>query len=70
MVMGAGNNISFDHIVKFGKIAKIDKPKIHLIIDQTRQALSRWQELAKNYGVSPKNNNHIKNKLDYISSLL
>jgi len=41
-----------DHLIKLGLEAKIDKPRITEILDQTHSALAAWPYLAKRYGVS------------------
>ena len=51
MVMGEGNHIGVDHLVKLGLEAKIAKPRITQIIDQTRSALAKWPDLALQHGV-------------------
>ena len=55
MVMGEGRNPSIDHLVKLGQKAKIAKNRITEIIDQTQTALSNWEILAKEHGVSADN---------------
>jgi len=52
MVMGEGRNPTVDHLVKLGLEAKLAKPLIAHIIDQTRSALAAWPELAKHHGVT------------------
>ncbi len=51
MVLGEGKNPSFDHLIKLGLEAKLSKPHIHMILEQTRSALAQWPTLAKQYGV-------------------
>ncbi len=55
MVVGEGRNPSVDHLVKLGQKAKIAKTRISEIIDQTQMALSNWEVVAKEYGVSADN---------------
>jgi len=55
MVMGEGRNPSVNHLVKLGQKAKIAKTRIAEIIDQTQTALTNWEILAKEYGVSADN---------------
>ena len=55
MVMGEGRNITIKHLVKLGLEAKISKELIDQIIDQTRNALSKWNYLANEYGINKSN---------------
>lgn len=52
MVMGEGRNPKVSHLVKLGHDAKLSKKRIVEIIDQTKGALERWTDLAKNHNVS------------------
>jgi serine/threonine-protein kinase HipA len=52
MVMGEGRNPGVDHLVTLGLEAKIAKPRIAQIIDQTQSVLQSWPSLARQYGVS------------------
>ncbi len=64
MVMGEGRNPKTDHLMKLGMDAKIDKDRIHEIIEQTKASLAKWPELAKQYGVRDTNIKLIKQKLE------
>ncbi|MCF6344694.1 MAG: HipA domain-containing protein [Devosiaceae bacterium] len=55
MVMGEGQNPKTEHLIKLGEEAKIDKDRIHEIIEQTQTSLAKWPELAKRHGVSAAN---------------
>lgn len=55
MVVGEGKNITIKHLVKLGLDAKISKELIDQIIEQTRNALSKWTFLANEYGISKSN---------------
>ena len=55
MVMGEGKNPRIEHLVKLGLESKLDRKYINEIIEKTRQALSKWEQLAKEYGVSKSN---------------
>jgi serine/threonine-protein kinase HipA len=46
-----------------GLKAKISKTRIDQIIDQTKTAISSWQSLASQYGVSKNNIRLVKNSL-------
>ena len=63
MVMGEGKNPSTDHLVQLGKFAKLPNPTIHSIIQQTKDALRRWQGLATEYDVSKANIRFIEKKI-------
>jgi serine/threonine-protein kinase HipA len=54
-VMGEGRNITIKHLVKLGEDAKLSKVFINNIIEQTKQAISKWTDLSKVYGVSKTN---------------
>lgn len=54
MVAGEGKNPSVEHLTKLGVEAELSKVRIKEIIEQTKSALSDWNKLAKQYGVSAK----------------
>ncbi len=55
MVMGEGRDPSLSHLRALAKEAQIDSARAEEIIDQTLEALSHWEELASQYGVSAAN---------------
>ncbi len=59
MVMGEGKKPSKDNLIKLGLEAKLSKDIIDEILEQTRSALSKWTQLAGEYGVSRSNINLI-----------
>jgi serine/threonine-protein kinase HipA len=63
MVMGEGRNPGQDHLRKLGIDAKLSNDRIDEIINQTRGALSKWDELAVRYGVSASSIALIKSKI-------
>ena len=63
MVMGEGHNPGQDHLRKLGQEAKLSNDHIEKTITQTRGALSKWEELAGQYGVSPSSIALIKSKI-------
>ena len=63
MVMGEGKAPTAEHLIKLGIDAKIDKDRIHEIIQQTQVSLAKWPTLAKHHGVSATNIRLIGNKL-------
>lgn len=63
MVLGEGRNPGFDHLFNLGIEAKLSKPLIHMIMEQTRSALAQWPTLAKQYGVTDATTRLIAQKL-------
>ena len=63
MVMGEGQNPKAEHLIKLGEEAKIDKNRIHEIIEQTQASLAKWPELANQYSVSSANIKLIAEKM-------
>ena len=51
MVMGEGKSPDIDHLRALGRHAEISDVKVEEILEQTRDSLGRWSELAKVYGV-------------------
>ncbi len=64
MVMGEGRNPGQDHLRKLGQEAKLGNERIEEIINQTQGALSKWEELAAQYGVSTASIALIKSKIN------
>lgn len=62
-VMGEGRNPGIDHLLALGGTADIAKTRLHEIIEQTLSALSRWPELAREYGVSAMNTKLIAERI-------
>ena len=65
MVLGGSENIGVDTLVKLGLESMLDKTSIEATVEQTRDALSKWSELAKNYAVSSSNINLIALKTNF-----
>jgi len=63
LVMGEGRNPGQDHLRKLGQEAKLGNERIEEIINQTQDALSKWEELAVQYGVSASSIALIKSKI-------
>lgn len=63
LVMGEGRNPGQEHLRKLGQEAGLSNERIDEIIDHTRGALSKWEELAAQYGVSPSSIGLIKSKI-------
>ncbi len=54
MVMGEGKNPNVDDLTRLGQAANINRTDIDSVIDQTRHALQKWPDLAKEFGVRSK----------------
>lgn len=67
LVMGEGKNPKLSDLIKLGNEAKISRPLIDRIIDQTRHALSQWKGLAQEYGVRKSNIKLIHDRIHSIS---
>lgn len=63
LVMGEGRNPGRADLVKLGLEAKLPGNTIDAIVEQTRFALSKWTQLARQYGVSRSNIDLIDAKL-------
>ncbi|XDZ65501.1 type II toxin-antitoxin system HipA family toxin [Alphaproteobacteria bacterium LSUCC0684] len=64
MVLGEGNKPGVRELIALGVKAKIDKTSIKTIMEQTRDALNTWPELAKHYGVSRSNIDLVASKIN------
>ena len=62
-VMGEGRNPSVVHLKRLGEGAGLSDIQIAAIIEQTKAALARWPERAKEYGISKANIDLIGKKL-------
>ena len=63
LVMGEGRNPGLDHLRKLGQETKLGNERIEEIITQTQNALSKWEALAAQYGVSSSNIKIIHSKI-------
>lgn len=63
LVMGQGRDPGLDNLRKLGQEAKLSNERIDEIINQTCGALSKWEELALQYGVGSSNIALIKSKI-------
>jgi serine/threonine-protein kinase HipA len=63
MLLSKCGNPDVEHLVTLGVDTKLSKHKITSIIDQTRSALSGWNTLARQYGVSNENITHIAKQI-------
>lgn len=68
MVMGEGQNPNIDHLLKLAAEANIKQAQALEIIELTKASLSKWSELATQYGVSKTNIKLIQDRLTQISS--
>jgi len=62
-VMGEGRNPSVEHLLKLARETNIKKQKAEEILEEVRNCLESWNELAKKYGVSNANIKLIQSKL-------
>ncbi len=60
MVMGVGKNITDKHLLNLAHTAGIKEVNAKAMIEQTKEALSNWQKLATNVGISKSKINEIK----------
>ncbi len=60
MILGEGKNPTREHLQQLGEKAQLDQKYVNDVIDEVQQAVSHWQPLAKEYGVSRVNINQIK----------
>ena len=67
MVMGEGRNPNTSHLLKLADEAKIKKDRALEIIDALKSSLSKWSELAKQYGVSDTNIKLIQSKISQVA---
>ena len=63
LVMGEGKNPSINNLKELGVESGIETKVVNDIIDQTKQALSKWKSLANQYGVTKDNILLIHNKM-------
>ena len=64
MVMGEGRDPDITQLRALAQEAKISQARAADIIDQTRSALSRWEELAAQYGIRTSNITLIRSKIN------
>ena len=64
LVMGEGKAPQHSHLNELGKGFDIKQQTIDAIIDKTREALTAWKELAKDYGVSTSNQRLINSRIN------
>lgn len=67
MVKGAGKNPKIADLVKLGLDASLKKAAVLVIIEQTREALGSWRDLASQYSVAKKNIDLIEAKMKTVS---
>lgn len=63
MVMGEGKSPSIAHLLKLAEEANLSQSKVREIIEQTQNALSQWEGLAAEYGVSKANRKQISSRI-------
>lgn len=60
MVMGEGKNPNISHLLKLSEVGGMKKQKTLQIIDEVQNAVSRWENFAKEAGVSSASSNRIQ----------
>ncbi|MBO6830612.1 MAG: type II toxin-antitoxin system HipA family toxin [Muricauda sp.] len=63
MVMGEGQSPSIGHLLKLGEEANLKQSKVNEIVEQTKYALSHWEVLAQEYGVTKTNIKFIRSRI-------
>lgn len=63
MVMGEGKNPNSSHLIKLGVEAKLPMELVLKVINQTKDALSDWKGLAKQFNVAKANIKLVENKI-------
>lgn len=64
MVMGEGKRPTISHLRKLGLEAKLPKKLVEGVIDQTKNALARWEELSKSYDIETSNTQLISRQIN------
>lgn len=63
MVMREGQSPSVKNLIQLGKAAALKKATVREIIEQTKEALNLWEDLATHYSVSKTNIRLIKSRI-------
>lgn len=63
MVLGEGRSPTVDHLKRLGQAAGLKTSKIELALKETQAAVAEWENLAKHFGVAPKNINLIAKRI-------
>lgn len=63
MVMGEGRKPNRKHLTKLGLTFNLPKQLLSEIIDQTKEALSKWDNLAREFGVNTVNREFIGSRI-------
>ena len=63
MIMGEGKNPTIKQLIELGLEVKLAAKFINEVIEQTRDALGRWQSLARDYNVEKRN-------IEFVSGIL
>lgn len=67
LIMGEGANPTGQHLVALGEEAGLDGSAVREMIDRTRQALSRWPELASEHGVFRQTRQQVQRRIQQTS---
>ncbi len=65
-IMGNGRHPGIFDLLKLAMVAKINVQRAHVIIDDVKQAVSKWGQFAKEAFVSKQSSRNIQTKLSEI----
>jgi len=68
LVMGEGRKPTISHLVKLGLEAKLSQKLINEAIEQTQNALKRWEHLAKQHDVGKATIGLISHSINQLSN--
>lgn len=70
MIMGEGKNPSLSHLLKLSEVSGMKKQKALQIIEEVRNATSKWADFAKEAGVSNVSSNRIQTVLARVLKII
>lgn len=65
-ILGNGRNPGTNDLLKLAEVAKINKQKAILIIDQVKEAISKWRQFAEEASVSKLSSQNIQKQLSVV----
>jgi serine/threonine-protein kinase HipA len=66
MVMGEGRNITKAHLVRLASVIGLKEKQANEIIDQTYKALTKWQGITEQLGISKSTIRHIETNFNFL----
>ncbi len=66
MIMGEGKSPEIDHLLKLAQVGGLKKKRALEIIDEVKKAVSQWEILAKEWGVSAKSSSMIQRTMERV----